>query len=194
MNKPAVLTTESGAPLTDNQNCRSAGPVGPLLLEDHYLAEPIILEYHSIVPAQFFPRRRDAPRMDPLRRLALAVLVDAVHVFQTNFGALRPSRRREFNEAREWLLGPAGHGPFAFENVCFLLDVDPPRLRTWLGLWQTEKRAGQPCRVLARRSPVHRTHSIRPRPPRRSLERARGVRNRRKRVTEREAQWIAGIQ
>ena len=31
------LTTEGGAPVTDNQNSRSAGPGGPLLLEDHYL-------------------------------------------------------------------------------------------------------------------------------------------------------------
>ena len=31
------LTTEGGAPVTDNQNSRSAGPGGPLLLEDHLL-------------------------------------------------------------------------------------------------------------------------------------------------------------
>ena len=54
----------------------------------------------------------------------LAVLVDAVHIFQTRFGASQPIRRREFNEAREWLLGPSGDGPFTFENVCLLLDVD----------------------------------------------------------------------
>src|SRR5580700_1504836 len=129
------------------------------------MAEPIIDESQGILPAQFFPRRRDDARMDPFRRLALAVLVDAVHVFQTNFDALRPSRRREFNEAREWLLGPPGRGPFAFANVCFLLDIDPSRLRNWLGRWQAVKRAGRPYRVLARRSPVHRARSISPPPP-----------------------------
>ncbi|MGO9059845.1 MAG: catalase [Candidatus Binataceae bacterium] len=41
MDKPKVLTTESGAPVTDNQNSRSAGPGGPLLLEDHYLLEKL---------------------------------------------------------------------------------------------------------------------------------------------------------
>jgi hypothetical protein len=133
------------------------------------MAEPIVFENESILPAQLFPRRRDDARMDPFRRLALAVLVDAVHVFQTNFDALRPSRRREFNEAREWLLGPPGRGPFAFANVCFLLDIDPSRLRNWLGRWQAVKRAGRPYRVLERRSPVHRARSISPRPPSRSL-------------------------
>jgi catalase len=41
MEKPPVLTTEGGAPVTDNQNSRSAGPGGPLLLEDHYLIEKL---------------------------------------------------------------------------------------------------------------------------------------------------------
>src|SRR6266436_5497340 len=41
MNKPKVLTTDSGAPVTDNQNTRSAGPGGPLLLEDHYMIEKL---------------------------------------------------------------------------------------------------------------------------------------------------------
>lgn len=158
------------------------------------MAEPTLFEDQNIVPAQFFHRRRDDIRMDPFRRLALAVLVDAVHVFQTNFGAVRPSRRCEFNEAREWLLGPRGQGPFAFENVCFLLDVDPSRLRIWLALWQSMRLAVLPCRVLRQRSPLHRTHSIRPRTPRRNLESARGAHSRRKRIAERKPQWIIGIQ
>jgi catalase len=41
MDEPKVLTTESGAPVTDNQNSRSAGAGGPLLLEDHYLIEKL---------------------------------------------------------------------------------------------------------------------------------------------------------
>jgi hypothetical protein len=139
------------------------------------MADSITFDSQSIMPAQFFPNRRDSALMDPFRRLALAVLVDAVHVFQTNFDALRPARRREFMEAREWLLGPAGRGPFAFENVCFLLDVDASRLRSWLGRWQAMKRAGRPCRVLARRSPVNRMRSLRPRPARRDLKYAHGA-------------------
>ena len=114
------------------------------------MAEAIIFENQNILPSQFFPRRRDTVGMDAL--LAVAVLVDAVRVFQTNFDALRPSRKREFNEAREWLLGPPGRGPFAFENVCSLLNVDPSRLRSWLGRWQALKRSGLLCGALARRT------------------------------------------
>ncbi len=34
-----ILTTASGAPVADNQNSRSAGPRGPLLLDDFHLIE-----------------------------------------------------------------------------------------------------------------------------------------------------------
>ena len=36
-----TLTSESGAPVTDNQNSQIAGPGGPTLLQDHYLIEKL---------------------------------------------------------------------------------------------------------------------------------------------------------
>ena len=35
------LTTDSGAAVTDNQNSRTAGPMGPVLIEDHHLIEKL---------------------------------------------------------------------------------------------------------------------------------------------------------
>jgi len=133
------------------------------------IAELTIFETQGILPGQFFPSSRDAARIEPFRRLALAVLLDAVNVFQTNSDAVRPGRRAEFNEARDWLLGPRGHGPFAFENVCFLLDLDTWRLRNWLREWQVLNRTGEkPKRLMARRSPVDRGRSIQAKPSRRA--------------------------
>ena len=37
MSEKPTLTTESGAPVTDNQNSQTAGPGGPTLLQDQYL-------------------------------------------------------------------------------------------------------------------------------------------------------------
>lgn len=135
-------------------------------------AEEAILQNQNILPAQFFPGRAERARTEPLERLAFAVLVDAVHVFQCDFGALQPSRRRQFNEAEEWLLGPQGQGPFSLENVCYLLDVDPLLLRKSLRRWQANKRAGRACQALARRSPVSHMRSLRPRPRHRVERRA----------------------
>lgn len=137
------------------------------------LAEDVILENHNILPAQFFPRRRGMAEVEPHRRLALAVLLDAVHIFQANFDAINRRSRRDFDEAREWLFGAPGHGPFALENVCFLLDIDPSHLRRWLERWQVMKRAGRPCRVLRRGAVIRLNNPIRPQSPRRNLKRSR---------------------
>ncbi|MFL1503913.1 catalase [Pseudomonas sp. S191] len=41
MSQNKVLTTASGAPVADNQNSRTAGPRGPLLLDDFHLIEKL---------------------------------------------------------------------------------------------------------------------------------------------------------
>jgi len=41
MSQSKTLTTASGAPVADNQNSRSAGPRGPLLLDDFHLIEKL---------------------------------------------------------------------------------------------------------------------------------------------------------
>ena len=41
MSKKPTLTTESGAPVVDNQNSQTAGPGGPTLLQDQYLIEKL---------------------------------------------------------------------------------------------------------------------------------------------------------
>src|SRR3981189_862789 len=41
MDSKKTLTTDSGAPVTDNQNSRTAGPAGPVLMEDHHLIEKL---------------------------------------------------------------------------------------------------------------------------------------------------------
>ena len=119
----------------------------------------------SVVPAQIFAGRADDGRIEPLKKLAFAVLVDAVHVFQLNFASSQHRARRQFEEARQWLLGAPGQGPFCFENICYLLGVDPSALRSSLLQWQTRKRAGQPPRIWARRSPVKPSASLRPGSP-----------------------------
>src|ERR1700719_4603287 len=41
MDSKKTLTTDNGAPVTDNQNSRAAGPAGPVLFEDHHLIEKL---------------------------------------------------------------------------------------------------------------------------------------------------------
>src|SRR5260370_4344375 len=41
MSRRPQLTTEAGAPVADNQHSQTAGPSGPVLLQDHYLIEKL---------------------------------------------------------------------------------------------------------------------------------------------------------
>ena len=41
MESRKTLTTDNGAPVADNQNSRTAGPAGPVLVEDHHLLEKL---------------------------------------------------------------------------------------------------------------------------------------------------------
>src|SRR3954454_17288066 len=44
------LTTAAGAPVTDNQNSMSAGPRGPLLLQDVWLIEKLAHFAREVIP------------------------------------------------------------------------------------------------------------------------------------------------
>jgi len=49
-NPPRILTSGSGAPVADNQNSLSAGPRGPLLLQDYHLIEKLAQFNRERVP------------------------------------------------------------------------------------------------------------------------------------------------
>ncbi|PZP55340.1 MAG: catalase, partial [Micavibrio aeruginosavorus] len=48
--KPPVLTTSAGNPVGDNQNSLSAGPRGPLLLQDVHLLEKLAHQNRERIP------------------------------------------------------------------------------------------------------------------------------------------------
>ncbi len=50
MSDRLTLTTASGAPVADNQNSRSAGPRGPLLLDDFHLVEKLAHFNREVIP------------------------------------------------------------------------------------------------------------------------------------------------
>ncbi|MCQ8239551.1 catalase [Acetobacteraceae bacterium KSS12] len=50
MNQRPVLTTTAGAPVPDNQNSASAGPRGPLLLQDYQLIEKLAHQNRERIP------------------------------------------------------------------------------------------------------------------------------------------------
>ena len=49
-NQPPTLTTASGAPIDDNQNSITAGPRGPVLLQDYWLLEKLATFNRERIP------------------------------------------------------------------------------------------------------------------------------------------------
>ena len=98
----------------------------------------------SILPEQL----RDAPlggaRVQPEKRLQVAVLADAIMAFQRWAGVDGPHARRCFTEVDVWFASDATDGPFTFITICDSLQLDPAYIRCGLRLWraQAEARAG----------------------------------------------------
>ena len=50
MSKNPILTTSSGAPVADNQNSITAGPFGPVLMQDFHLLEKLAHQNRERIP------------------------------------------------------------------------------------------------------------------------------------------------
>lgn len=86
----------------------------------------------TILPSQFFAMRRSATSEQPIQRLMLAVLGDAIDCFlsESLYRAYPASRRARLrDEAARWLLDEAAVGPFSFNWICEGLGIDASHLR-----------------------------------------------------------------
>src|ERR1051326_310908 len=50
MSNDYILTTNAGNPVLDNQNSKTVGADGPVLLEDYYLLEKLAMFDHERIP------------------------------------------------------------------------------------------------------------------------------------------------
>ncbi len=68
----------------------------------------------------------------PRNRLMLAVLEEALVTFQRGLNSPKPEQRRHFHEVDRWVASIDTDWPFAFENVCGCLAIDPDYIRCGL--------------------------------------------------------------
>ena len=111
-------------------------------------------ELQGILPLQFRGARRAIFGTEPLRRLMIAMLVDAVRCFETKFDPYQAARRQEFAEAHSWIFSDADEGVFSFRAVCDALEVDPGVIRKALTRRHERRLAGEERRLF-RRSAQH---------------------------------------
>lgn len=104
----------------------------------------------AVLPIQFYGGRRGTRRTEPLRRLMVAMLFDAVRCFQTKLESRQPARQQEFAEVQSWLFSDKENGPFSFKAVCDGLEIDPQAIRKELTHWQQQRLSGEKPRMIRR--------------------------------------------
>ncbi|SRR6266852_5769251 len=89
----------------------------------------------SILPAQLGDRPFGGARIQPEKRLQVAVLADAVLTFHRWAGGERARARCLFAEVEAWFVSEDADGPFTFITICDSLNLDPAYIRRGLRDW-----------------------------------------------------------
>ena len=95
----------------------------------------------GILPAQLYDRPFGGARLQPEKRLQVAVLADAVLTFHRWAGIERARAQRLFAEVEAWFASEDADGPFTFITICDSLNFDPTYIRRGLRHWRAYVRA-----------------------------------------------------
>lgn len=94
-----------------------------------------------MLPAQFFAHAAIDASLQPEKRLMLAVLEDAVGMYQKYAAARERTAQRLFAEVEEWFGADEHDWPFSFVNISHALGLDVAYLRGGLARWRDQQRA-----------------------------------------------------
>jgi len=86
----------------------------------------------SVLPVQFSEQPFGGARLQPEKRLQLAVLADAVLTLHRLAGRERAPARRLFAEVEAWFASDDADTPFTFIGICESLKLDPAYIRRGL--------------------------------------------------------------
>lgn len=126
-----------------------------------------VVGLHQILPSQYFDLSA-GHRLSAEQRLMLALLADAINVYQQGVVSRATRKRMLYVDAERWIMMGAKAAPhaFSFETVCEALGINSAVLRRRLILWKHRV-----CDDLAARATPHLRLKITPR--------ARGMTHRR---------------
>lgn len=97
-----------------------------------------LLEPDALLPSQFYGTHLRRIERQPERRLALAVLQNAVECFQNYMHRRDPKARRLYLDAKAWIFSTDRTWPFSFNNLCDALQIEPEYLRRGVRQWERQ--------------------------------------------------------
>jgi hypothetical protein len=107
-----------------------------------------LLQPDTLLPSQYFAALKRKSHQEPERRLAIAVLEDAVDCYQKHLLARDRKCRQLFDDADQWIASEDRSWPFAFENICDLLHINSEYLRRGLETWRERQLAQRGVKVV----------------------------------------------
>ena len=91
---------------------------------------------NQILPSQYFDLS-GGHRLTGEQRLMLALLADAINVYQQGVMSRSTRKRMLYVDAERWIMaGPRNQHAFSFEEVCDALEINAGVLRRRMVLWK----------------------------------------------------------
>ena len=115
-------------------------PTSSLSWHIETLADPGELASEHLLPAQFTELLQRSSERAPELRLRGAVLEDAIRCFCQCAGSPGVRSQRLFRETAQWFESHDVSWPFAFENICDALALEPDWIRGLLTRWRDERK------------------------------------------------------
>jgi hypothetical protein len=99
--------------------------------------------HDSAIPPSVFARLREGTRDKGERRLAAAILEDAVRCFERNRAETGFHRRQLYWETEQWFAGRNPFPIFSFESICLILGLNADGIRAALRDWVVRRADGR---------------------------------------------------
>jgi hypothetical protein len=102
-----------------------------------------VIGLHQILPSQYYDDS-GGHRLTGEQRLMLALLADAINVYQQGIASRSTRKRLLYVDAERWIMADsANRHAFSFETVCESLGINAAVLRRRMIAWKHEMRRGE---------------------------------------------------
>jgi|SRR5579885_162052 hypothetical protein len=103
-----------------------------------------VIGLHQILPSQYFDDS-GGHRLTGEQRLMLALLADAINVYQQGVTSRSTRKRLLYVDSERWIMAEnQNRHAFSFETVCESLGINPAVLRRRMIEWKHKVRHGAP--------------------------------------------------